>query len=99
MRNDPFVHDTREALIEFQRQSRPSTFPTWLCGFFASFVRDYDKMEFSELEGNQNIYNQPFEQRKICFELGFQAGLALRNAVEEHQKEYPKESTTSVFVD
>jgi hypothetical protein len=87
MRNDPFVHDMREALIEYQRQSNPKHFPTWLCGFFASFVRDIENMKYEDLESNSNLYRQPEENRKKCFEMGFEAGVKLRLAVEEHQKD------------
>ena len=92
MRNDPFVHDFRESIVDFQRAGNVRGFPSWITGFFASFVRDYDELIFDTTNEKDR---RPFEQQKKSFDLAFEAGLKLREAVEEYQKDYPKEDKFS----
>lgn len=94
MKNSKLVHEFRSSLIDFLKTQDIAQTEEWVIGFNSSFTRDYDSIEYTRAFERVNT-DKPFEQQKKVFELAFKAGLMLREAVEEYQKDYPKEDKFS----
>jgi hypothetical protein len=88
MRNDKTVHGIRSALIGYQNTTT-ATKVSWLNGFFDSFVWDIGAPKDGIYKEFEHMTKEEKDQKQKAYNTAFNAGLMLRVAVEDHQKQMP----------